>query len=144
MNKIRFTKSLGIASAFLFLCAAPVVGSAQSSATASMEGPKLFSPAPAKAGSFPADDFSGFDYTPEQKAEIDRIQKGMKAQMDVVAKDQKLSADQKDAMILGYSRMEYGRMYTVLTPVQRRQVQQRIRARRIADEAARKKQASKN
>ena len=143
MNKIRFAKSLGITAAFFFLCATPVVTSAQSTAS-SMEGPKVFSPSPAKASSFPVDDFSGFDYTPEQKAEIDRIQKGTKAQMDLVAKDQKLSTDQKDAMILGYSRMEYGRIYTVLTPVQRREVQQKIRSRRIADEAARKKQAPKN
>lgn len=144
MNKIRFAKSLGITSAFFFLCAAPVLSSAQSSTASPMEGPRVFSPAPAKASSFPVDDFSGFDYTPEQKAEIDRIQKGTKAEMDLVAKDQKLSADQKDAMMLGYSRLEYGRMYTVLTPVQRREVQQKIRARRIADEAARKKQAPKN
>jgi hypothetical protein len=144
MNKIQFEKSFGIASAFLFLFAAPSVCNAQSSAPASMEAPKIFSPAPAKTTSFPADDFSGFEYSAEQKAEIDRIQKGTKAQMDLVAKDQKLSADQKDAMMLGYSRMEYGRMYTVLTPVQRRQVQQRIRARRVADEAVKKKQAPKN
>ena len=47
MSKIRFAKSLGITSAFFFLCATPVVTSAQSSKAASMEGPKAFSPSPA-------------------------------------------------------------------------------------------------
>jgi hypothetical protein len=145
MTRIRFASSIAIAYGVLFLCVTPLVCNAQSSAPASMEMPKVFSPAPAKASaSFPTDDFLGLEYTAEQKVEIDRIQKNTKAQVELIAKDQKLSADQKDAMMLGYSRMEYGRIYTVLTPVQRRQVQQRLRARRVADEATKKNQAPNN
>jgi Spy/CpxP family protein refolding chaperone len=58
----------------------------------------------------------------------------------VVARDQKLTADQKDAMLLGYTRMESGRIYKVLTPEQRKEVNQRIRARRAAEQATQQKQ----
>jgi len=144
MNKVRFAKLLAVASAFIFLSAEPGLCRVQSGEPASVDTPKVFSPAPPKRDSLPANDFSGFDYTDEQKAEIDQIRKDTKSQIDVVAKDQKLTADQRDAMILGYTRMEYGRIYTVLTPVQRREVQQRIRVRRVADEAAKKKQVPRN
>jgi Spy/CpxP family protein refolding chaperone len=139
MNK-KFAQSLTVASAFLFLHGLPGLCRVQSGAPASLHTPKASSPAQAKRDSPPADDFSGFEYTDEQKAEIDAIRKDTKAQVDAVEKDQKLSPDQKEAMIVGYSRLEYGRMYTVLTPVQRREVQQRLRTRRVADEAAKKKQ----
>jgi hypothetical protein len=79
-------------------------------------------------------------YTDEQKAQIDTIRQDTKSRKEVVAKDDKLTADQKDAMLLGYTRMEYGRIYKVLSPEQQRQVRQRIRARRTADQAAQKKQ----
>ena len=59
---------------------------------------------------------------------------------ETVAKDQKLTGDQKDAMLLGYTRMEYGMIYRVLSPEQKREVSQRIRARKAADQAAQKMQ----
>ena len=43
-------------------------------------------------------------------------------------------------MLLGYTRMEYGEMFKVLTPEQQKQVRQKIHARRAADQAARQKQ----
>ena len=44
-------------------------------------------------------------------------------------------------MLLGYTRMEYGMIYNVLSPSQKRQVSQRIRARKAADQAAAQKAA---
>jgi hypothetical protein len=97
--------------------------------------------AQAKRDTLPPDDFAGLTYTDEQKAEIDKIRLDTKSRKAVVAKDEKLTADQKDAMLLGYTRMEYGRIYKVLSPEQQRQVRQRIRARRTADQTAQKKQS---
>jgi Spy/CpxP family protein refolding chaperone len=90
----------------------------------------------------PANDFAGLDFTDEQKAEIESIRKDITSRKEAVAKDEKLSGDQKDAMLLGYTRMEYGMIYNVLSPVQKRQVSQRIRARKAADQAAQKMQPS--
>jgi hypothetical protein len=134
----RFAKPMSVATAFLVLYSVPGLSRVQSSPPASVS-----SPAQPKKNSPPPDDFAGFDYTEEQKTEIDQIHKDSKSRIEVVAKDQKLTVDQKDAMILGYSRMEYGQIYKVLTPEQRRHVQQRIRARRAEDEAAKKKQVSR-
>jgi Spy/CpxP family protein refolding chaperone len=90
----------------------------------------------------PADDFAGLTYTEEQKAQIDKIRQDLNARKQVVAKDPSLSTDQKDAMISGYTRMEYGQIYKVLSPDQQKQVRQRINARRIADRNAAKKSPS--
>jgi Spy/CpxP family protein refolding chaperone len=84
----------------------------------------------------PADDFAGLDYSDEQKTEIDQIQRHSKALMDAVVKDDKLTADQKDAMLMGYKRIEYGQVYKVLTPQQQKQIRQRIQARRAEKQAA--------
>lgn len=86
------------------------------------------------------DDFAGLAYSDDQKSEIDKIHQNTKSHQDVVAKDTQLNGDQRDAMLLGYTRMEYGEIYKVLTPEQKRQVQQKIRARRADQEAAKRHQ----
>jgi hypothetical protein len=96
--------------------------------------------APQKIAPTPEDDFTGLQYSDEQKAQIDKIHQQTKMQMDAVAKDQQLTADQKDAMLVGYARLEYSQIYRVLTPEQQRQVLQRNRARRAANQAARRTQ----
>jgi Spy/CpxP family protein refolding chaperone len=47
-------------------------------------------------------------------------------------------------MILGYSHLENGEIFKVLTPEQRRQVRQRLQARGATDPAAQKKQPPAN
>lgn len=49
-------------------------------------------------------------------------------------KDTKLNADQKDAMLSGYDRLEYVNIYKVLTPDQRRQVQLKLHPHQAADQ----------
>jgi hypothetical protein len=101
------------------------------------QAPRAASPAAQqKNDALPPDDFSGLNYTDDQKAEIDKIHRDTESQKAAVAKDDKLTADQKDAMLLGYTRMEYGRMYRALSPVQQRQVRQRMMARRTANNKA--------
>jgi Spy/CpxP family protein refolding chaperone len=143
MNKNRFAKTVAVAAGLIFLWVAPRLTRAQSASPGPVQTPRTASPgAQAKRDSLPADDFAGLTYTDEQKAEIEKIRLDTKSRKAVVAKDDKLTADQKDAMLLGYTRMEYGRIYKVLSPEQQRQVRQRISARRAADRAAKKKQPS--
>ena len=140
MKKKRCPKPLTVAG-FILLCAAPGLTRAQMASPGSAMAPEMASPAAqAKKDSAPPDDFAGLNYTDEQKAEIEKIRLDTLKRRGAVAKDEKLSADQKDAMLLGYTRIEYGRIYEVLSLDQKRQVRQRIRARRAADDAARSKQ----
>jgi len=138
MNKKRIVKTVAVATGFLLLCVVPGLSPAQNAPAGSVQTPRPSSPG--AQPKLPPDDFAGFDYTDEQKAEIDQIHKDTRARKEAVARDEKLSPDQKDAMILGYTRLEYGQIYKVLTPDQRKQVQMRIRVRREADQAAKKKQ----
>jgi Spy/CpxP family protein refolding chaperone len=143
MNNNRFAKTVAVAAGLIFLWVAPGLTRAQSASPRSVQISKV-APTGAQANrdSLPPDDFAGLSYTDEQKAEIEKIRLDTKSRKAVAAKDEKLTADQKDAMLLGYTRMEYGRIYKVLSPEQQRQVRQRIHARRAADEAAKKKQPS--
>jgi hypothetical protein len=140
MNKNRFAKPFAVAAGFIFLCAAPGQARALSAAydAAQTRKPAARGTQP-KADSLPADDFAGLNYTDEQQAEIDGIHRETESHKATVAKDENLTADQKDAMILGYTRMEYGLVFKALTPDQRRQVRQRMSARRAADQASQQK-----
>lgn len=142
MNKNRIAKTVAVATGFLLLSVVPRLSPAQNAPAGSVQTPRASSPG--AQSKLPPDDFVGFDYTDEQKAEIDQIHKDTRARKEAVARDEKLSPDQKDAMILGYTRLEYGQIYKVLTPDQKKQVQMRIRARRAADQAAKKKQPPQN
>jgi Spy/CpxP family protein refolding chaperone len=141
MNKNRFRKRLAVAAGFFILCAAPGLTRGQSASPSPALTPKVASPgAQPKRDSSPPDDFAGLQYTNEQKAEIDQIRRETRSRKEVVLKDEKLTADQKNAMILGYTRLEYGQIYNVLTPDQKKEVGKRNSARRAADQAAHRKQ----
>ena len=143
MKQNRFRKSLAVAAGFIVLGAA--LTRAQSGSHGPAQSQKVTSSeADAKKDSLPADDFAGLTYSDEQKAEIDKIHQDTKARKDAVAKDERLNGDQKDAMLQGYTRIEYRRVYGVLTPEQQMQVRQKIRNRREADQAAKKKQPLRN
>jgi hypothetical protein len=97
-----------------------------------------------KKESVPPSDFVGLNYTDEQKAEIAKVHRDMESHKAAIVKDEKLTPDQKNAMILGYTRMEYGRVYQALSPEQQRQVRQRMVARRTADQATQAKKHAGN
>jgi Spy/CpxP family protein refolding chaperone len=92
----------------------------------------------------PPNDFDGLNFTDEQKAEIDKIHRETESYKSIVAKDDKLTPDQKDAMLYGYTRLEIGRTFKVLTPEQQKEVRKRILARRAADQSAPQKQPQRH
>src|ERR1700687_649693 len=141
MNESRFAKRVAIAAGFFFLCAAPGLTRLQSSPPRPVQTPHRASPvARPKRDTRPTDDFAGLKFTDDQKAKIDQIHQGMKSRMDAVVKDEKLSAEQKDAMLEGYRRMERGQVFKVLTSAQQKEILNRVRARRAAEQEEKKKQ----
>jgi Spy/CpxP family protein refolding chaperone len=136
MNKNKFAKSIALAGVVVLLSATP--GRAQSAAHNTLQTSK---PASSRAQSdkdAQADVFAGLSYTDEQKAAIDKIHQETDLRRDAVRKDDKLAAEQKDAMLVGYSRMEFGFIYKVLSPEQQRVVRERIRARRVVEQGQKK------
>ena len=143
MNKNRFAKRVAVAAGFFFLYAAPALTRAQSTPPTPTPPPRK--PLPAvrpKKPTPPPDDFAGFQYTDEQQARIDQIHQDMKSRTDAVVKDEKLTAEQRDAMLAGYQRMERSQVFKVLNSQQRKEVLRRIRARHAAEQAEQNKQSS--
>lgn len=141
MNTNRFAKSLAISAGFLFLFAIQGLGRTYGAPTGGAQAPTPALPgSQSDSHSSPAEYFQGLEYTPEQKAQIDKIHRDTEMRKAAVAKDEKLNQDQKDAMLAGYTHLEYSSIFKVLTPEQQRQVREKIRARKAADQAAQKKQ----
>jgi Spy/CpxP family protein refolding chaperone len=144
MNRKRFASGVAVAAGFFFLCTAPESTRGQSNKPSPESTPPK--PAPmARTQRVPSkrDDFAGLKYTDEQKKKIQEIHQNFKSRMDVVAKDEKLTADQRDAMLEGYVRMERGQVYNVLTPEQQKEVREKIQARRAAEREAKKQSPPK-
>lgn len=93
-----------------------------------------------KKATRPTDDFAGLNFTDDQKAKIEQVHKNTKARLDAVAKDEKLTPDQKEAMLEGFRRMERGEIFKVLTPEQQKEVRERVRARHAAEQEGKKRQ----
>jgi hypothetical protein len=145
MNNNRIAKSFVVAVAFASLFAVSAMAGAQGVHSSVVQASYASShEIQSKGDSLPPDDFAGLSYTEEQKSELDKIHRETESNKAAVARDEKLNADQKNAMLLGYTRMEYGRTFKVLSPEQQRQVRQRILARRAADQAAHKQQPPRN
>jgi Spy/CpxP family protein refolding chaperone len=143
MNQSRFATRAGVVAGIAFLCAAPGLTYAQSSQPGAMPAPHMLSPAArARRDNRPPDYFAGLKYTDDQRAKIDEIHQKMKTRTDGVVNEQKLSAEQKDAMLAGLRRMENGQVFKLLTPEQQQEVRERIRAQHAAEQEARKKQQS--
>jgi len=143
MKKNGFSIGVAIAAGFLFLSAAPGRIFAQSAPPPAGGPPPSIAAPPAPAEPSRArhrveDDFAGLSYTDEQKAKIDEIRKNMRARMEVVAKDNKLTPDQKEAMFVGLQRIEGSEMFKVLTPEQQKEVLKKAQARRAAEQAGQK------
>jgi Spy/CpxP family protein refolding chaperone len=132
MNTNRFAKSLAVSAGFLFLFAVAAPARAFSTPTAAQTPTPAMPGSQAQSSSNPAEYFEGLEYTPEQKALIEKIQRDAEMRKAAVAKDQKLDQDQKDAMLTGFTHLEYGAIFKVLTPEQQRQVREKVRAHQAA------------
>jgi Spy/CpxP family protein refolding chaperone len=144
MNKKRFARGVAVAAGFFFLCTAPESARGQSNTPSPASTPTK--PAPvARTQRVPSkgDDFAGLNYTDKQKERIQKIHQNFKSRIDLVVKDEKLTADQRAAMLEGYVRMERGQVFDVLTPEQQKEVRERIRARRAAEQEAKKQSPPK-
>ena len=137
-------KCLAVAAAFLLLGAVSVLARTQSNPPSPAQTPNRVAPtARPKKRTPPPDDFAGLTFTDEQKAKIEQIRQAMKLRMDAVVKDDKLNADQKQAMLDGYRRMERNEVFKALTPEQQKEVRKEMLARREAARAEyQKKQES--
>lgn len=87
-----------------------------------------------------ADAFAGLTYTAQQKEAIVKIKQDMTFRKAAVLKDDKLTQDQKNAMLSGYTRMEYGLIFKQLSSAQQGQVSTRMHARRASEQSAQKTQ----
>jgi Spy/CpxP family protein refolding chaperone len=132
MKMNRLTKLLVAGGALVFLSATSMLAGAQSAPPAPVSTPRKTTSRPirTKKEPGPMDDFAGLNFTDDQKARINKIHEDFKARMDAVIKDEKLSADQKGAMLQGFQHMQRGEVYKVLTPDQQTEVRKRILARR--------------
>lgn len=139
MIKDRYARPLAMVTGLVILCAVPGLARDQSDPTGVVQAQGSVSPRnPSMKTPDPENDFEGLNYTEEQKAEIDKIHRDTESRKAVVMKDDKLTPDQKDAMRLGYTRMEYGMTFKVLSPEQQKQVRMRIQARRGSEQTANK------
>ena len=78
------------------------------------------------------DDLAGLNYTDNQKAKMHQVHQDIRSRMDAVVKDDKLSREQKKAMLEGYQRMEVRQVFKMLTPEQQTEVTKKVLARRAA------------
>lgn len=144
MNMNTFGKRVVVAAGFFFLPVMAQLNRAESTPPSAEQSPRTTSPVirPKKVTA-PPDDFAGLTFTAEQKAKMEEIRKDMKRRTDAVVKDEKLTSEQKGAMLDGYRRMERIQLYRVLTPEQQLEVRKRVAARRAAErDANQKKQQS--
>lgn len=135
MKKSVWAKAFAVAAARLVLFALPAaagsVNGAQSAATAQQPDRRIAIQASPQRGPVSIENIlAGLTLTDDQKAKIARIRQDMKAHMDLVAKDNRNTQDQKQAMLEGLERMERRQVFQALTAKQREEVRKRIMAQR--------------
>jgi len=139
MSRNRIANAVAVASGFVLLCVAPTLAQAHSALPVAVQSQSMARPGTQpKKDAYPLNDFAGLNYTDAQKVEMDKIHRDMESRKSMVAKDQKLTSDQKDAMLLGYTRMEYVQDYKVLLPDQQKLVRQRLLARKASSQPGQK------
>jgi len=142
MNEGRIVKSSTLAIGVALFITALIFTNTQSAQSISVPQPKTAASVDqAMSDAQSSDDFAGMTFTDEQKAEIEKINQESESYKYKTVSDSKLSEDQKNAMLLGYTRLEYSRKLKVLTPEQQRAVRQRFYARRAAEQAQHKSPA---
>lgn len=144
MNKKRLAKQVTLATGCFFLCAGPGLTFGYSNPPGPAQTPHVVSPGARPKTDAPlTDDFAGLTLTDAQKAKIDQIRQSNTVRTDAVVRDEKLTAEQKRAMLDGYRRMESGEIFKSLTLEQQAEVRKRLLARRAAaqQEEQQKKQS---
>jgi Spy/CpxP family protein refolding chaperone len=142
VRQSRFARGWGIAAGLLFLSVVPGLAGAQSVPAASAPTQQMTPPVPRPQKlAEPMDDFAGLKFTDDQRAKIRQIHQNTKASIDAVVKSDRLSPEQKGAMLQGYQHRERSEVYKLLTPEQQTEVRKRILARR---EAAKREQEKKS
>jgi Spy/CpxP family protein refolding chaperone len=120
-----------VASVFLFLFAASrLVGSQNNSSTAPATPHPASPAAPAKAGTLPLD---GLKLSDDQKTKIAQIRQNGELRREAIIKNDGLTQDRKETMLLRLHRMETSEIFRVLTPDQQKEVQKRIADQRTAE-----------
>jgi len=139
MSKMQIPAIAAIA-AFMLFCS-PALVRADSARPGAVQARAALSPSAQQAKApLPTDDFAGLSFSDGQKAEIDKIRRETESKKSIIAQDDKLTPDQKDAMLLGYTRLENGQIFKVLTPEQQKEVRQKVLARRAANQSVQQKQ----
>ena len=137
MNMNRFAKNVIVAAGLIMSLTVPGSARGDNPQNRPAPTPNPASSAPQKITSV-ADYFAGLDFTDEQKASIEKVKQDSEAKKALVAKDTKLDDYQKGAMITGYTRLEYGEIFKLLTPAQQKVVRQRMAANKAANQKARR------
>ena len=135
MKEHRLAILLAVAAQCTILTVSPALTRTQSPAT-----PVAQSPANPGTQSDPyAAAFAGLTYTNSQKEAIGKIRQDIASRKEAVVNDNKLTPEQKDGMLTGYTRMEYSLIFKELTPQQKKLVSTRIHASRAAEQSGQKK-----
>ena len=133
MNRNTLVKRVVVAGGFLLLCAVPRLGLAQSNPPGAAPLHRV-QPASARPGNhtLPPDLLAGLTLTDEQQAKVDQIRADTKSRLAAVAKDERLGPEVKNAMLVGFQRIENNKIIEVLTLDQKREVRMRIAEWRAA------------
>jgi hypothetical protein len=136
----RFVNRVATGAGVFVLCGMPAMSQAQDAAPPAALAAHKAAPAPrAVKAAAPMDDFAGLQYTDDQKTKIRHIHEDIKARMDGVVKSDKLSPEQKGAMLQGYAFMERRQVYGALRPDQQLEVRKRTLARRAEEQKTEQK-----
>ncbi len=133
MDRKSILKQFAVAAGFLALTIAPGISRGQSAAPPPAQDQSQASPtAPAQQEGRMHGAMKGLNLTDDQKAAMKKIHESMKAQADVVNKDESLTADQKTARIHQLRHGARLQMVKLLTPEQRQQMKANVRALRAS------------
>jgi hypothetical protein len=135
MKKNRVARLSAVAAQFMILLAAPGLTRSQNPAVQSVRPSAENQQDPYAAA------FAGLTYTDAQREAIGKIRQDIASRKATVLKADKLTESQKDAMVTGYTRIEYELIFKELTPAQQKQVSIRMHARRAATQGAQTTQA---
>jgi len=121
----RFTKHFTMTAGFLILGSFPMLSSAQNTA-----------PATTKEQAMPGqreergDRLADLNMSDDQRAQIKQIREGARSRADAVKNDASLPAVQKEAKIREIRHDKHEQVKKVLTPEQRKQMEEKMREKR--------------
>ena len=131
-NRSLVGKRVLVACGFFLLLAGSRLAGSQSNSSAAPATPHPASPAaPAKAKTLPLD---GLKLTDDQKTRIAQIRQDVEERREAVIKNEGLSQDRKETILLRLHRTETREIFSVLTPDQQKEVQTRVMEQRSAEQ----------